>query len=293
MSRPFSMSICALNITIHPHTMRKYVELFKKANEIKAPIRVRGNEYMLLGSLHERHKDSPNWILNGEVFKYLQLDQNDDWYNIAKKNAATEDDLNKIKIPEELKPHFSSFSYVFYPVKHKIVIAVKSLKGKTISPRILLSFFTAFLKRPELLKAFEDINVTLESSHFDMIETFKKYKVKTATIVITRPNPDDNSDLDEIAGEILGRDRLRKLTMKLDGERASGIVLSEDTKTLVKVAASNGSVSAIAKNDNEKPVTISSLNLPVLHSYNIIDKAATIIDSILENAPTLFKKLRS
>lgn len=108
-----------LNIVLHPHSKDKYVSLFSTLVESRLAIRVRGDDSLVLGSFI---KEDGGESYYGEVYKFLNLDASADWFNTQSMAAASKKEVGGVVIPENLKPHFKKYTYVFFPEKHSVVV---------------------------------------------------------------------------------------------------------------------------------------------------------------------------
>src|SRR5436190_367826 len=95
-----------LNIVTHPHSSRKYAELFETAMKFRPrPVKVRGDQYGMVASCFRVRPSDPTSPLEGEMFRFTEIDLGEAWFNVLSANVATEDDLKNIKIPPHLRPN--------------------------------------------------------------------------------------------------------------------------------------------------------------------------------------------
>jgi hypothetical protein len=115
----------AINVTMHPHSANRYVELFETLARLRIPAAVREEYRATIGTARPLHEDDPRRGLTGEIYKYFELDQTSRWCNVVKRQTADDQERSSIQIPEDLKPHFSFFYYVFFPRNHRLVYESK------------------------------------------------------------------------------------------------------------------------------------------------------------------------
>ena len=74
MGREKKIEMGAINITIHPHSPRKYVELFKKVKKLKSIQHIHSDKYGLLTTVmyldKEEGEASP---LTGDLYRFTNI----------------------------------------------------------------------------------------------------------------------------------------------------------------------------------------------------------------------------
>ena len=75
MARTKKLTYGAVNITMHPHSPEKYVELFRMARKNAENINLRGDSYATLSFFYPYKKgQTANEPFEGEVLKYTDID---------------------------------------------------------------------------------------------------------------------------------------------------------------------------------------------------------------------------
>jgi hypothetical protein len=152
--------MCVKYCHARPHSPEKYIELIRTTYKLRRIVSSRGVHGALIGSLYPLDKLNPLNGLTGEIYRFIQLDPNEPWFNVQNNEAAKEDELKEIKIPDHLKPHLARFSFVFFPRGHRFYIELRR-NGKTIGPSTVSAIMKALLSDAKL-EIFGDIEVTVE-----------------------------------------------------------------------------------------------------------------------------------
>lgn len=285
MARKKKIFLSALNITIHPHNSEKYVNLFKDLFKLNEKVKIRGDEVARIGSCWEITKGLPEEGLYGDIYKYLEIEPNDDWYNVQKAEAATEDELKEIKIPQYLKPHFHKFAFVFFPKKHRLIFVTKNEQGKSFSINSLKRFFEVLVENDSILNKYEEVNLSIEQSREQLESILKTYKINSLTITITRPNPDDNEELDEeVLRRLLDEQNVNKAEFTYKAVRGLTIVPNEKTSKYARIANSNGNVLAAGEDIEGNPVKISTEDHPLRSSFKYDSDKSELRQLTISNA---------
>lgn len=263
MARDKKLEYGALNITIHPHTPKKYLQLFMAARRLKPSAKLRGDQFGRIGTIHklERDQAEPGPIV-GEIMKFTNIDVDGEWFNIDSRKTATKDDLSGIKIPEHLKPNLSRFSFIFFPKEH-ILVYEGYYDGKILTASLAEMLFEKTLNHPTLTNKFGKVFVSHipEASIIDRILNLRG--ITSLTLVTKRPNPDSLKTTEKRV-----HDRLRKLNAAQEERTLKSIsgnelLLDDELKLEAKVAAKNGIVELKRYNHDGKKEEFSTKNHPM------------------------------
>lgn len=278
----------AINIAMHnPHSPERYVELFKEMMRLKKIVQVRGLHAIMLGSASALEQGKLENGITGEFYHFVQIDPNEPWFDIVEKDKASDEDLQKIKIPEQLKPHFAKFYFVFFPKAHRLFIQLKDGKN-TISINTIRSALTKLLSDEELEK-FGTIEVTVEPESESIEKIFAIPSIRTLKIELVRPNPDDHHEqelkfLSKLEGQGAG-----KMTVEFKASKGNSLAPDQETKILAKVASSNGAVYASGRNQNGIPVKLSTVDMPMIERIEFNQNTQTPLDALISAGKTALK----
>lgn len=256
-----SFQVSALNVVTHPHSPNGYVDLFKAIMQQKRPVAIRGTQHMMLGELRPLHQKDPESGLFGRIYRFDHIDPDLPWFNVARHKAATEEEMAKIAIPENLVPNFVLFDFVFFPKGHTLYF-VSHMEKYSLSPRSLVKMLEVSLLSEEVFQKFGKVDVTIIPDKQSLQRIFQMHRLAKLFIDVKRPNPDDNESDDEVVFGRLARQGARRIKQEMTAEKGETILPDNETKILAKVAARNGKVSAVGYDQEGIRVEESTANMP-------------------------------
>ncbi|VVM80933.1 hypothetical protein PS682_02330 [Pseudomonas fluorescens] len=282
--RSSAIHIGALNLVLQPHTPLTYVTMLRKMARFKFEAQVHGDNALLLGSCRYLDPSNPLVGVRGEIYKFLKLDSTDAWFNTENMDEATEDEIAEINIPENLKPHFKKFQYIFFPNGHRFYF-VSSKSGQSLSSGLVKRFFETVFSREEFSE-FGTLNVTVQPDPNGLDELFSLQRISILKMEIDRPNPDD---LEDVEAEILERlNRVNARREKIEFMEASNEGLRPDPymRALAAVANDNGFVYAEGKGDDGLKKYLSTKNMPLhetaKYNPNLTSEFDALYDKVVE-----------
>jgi hypothetical protein len=283
-TRTSAIHIGALNIVLQPHTPEKYIELLRLMARHKFDALVRGDDALLLGSCRYLNPANPLEGVTGEIYKFLKLDSTAAWFNTEVMDAATEDEIAEINIPDNLKPHFKKFQYIFFPKGHRFYF-ISAKPKHNLSPGLVKRFFERVFERSELAD-FGALNVTVQPDPSGLNELLSLKRISVLRMEIDRPNPDD---LEEMEAEVLRRlNSLNAKTEKIEFVEASSEGLRPDQflTTLAAVANDNGHVSVEGRDEAGTKKYLSTKNMPLhettKYNPNLTSEFDALYDKVVE-----------
>lgn len=249
MARQKTMYASALNITIHPHSPRKYVKLLKMAHASNVKAKIRGTDWGTIGWIRPLVPDNDKKGLIGEFYRFINIDPFDSWFDEINREVITIDGevVAEPPVPEHLKPHLRKVLFTFYPKMHLLVF-----DSKQISSTSIRNLLHGILNAEELREKFGDVTVNVESSHEGVRQILNIKQKSKIEIYITLPNPDDNSDDEQRVLDRLNSVKARKLSEIYTSHRGETLEPDDDMITLMNVAKSNGRVYARGYDDTGK-----------------------------------------
>lgn len=290
MVRESTLMVGAINIAMHtPHSPARYVELFDKIYSMKKIVEAHGVHGALIGNLYRLQKDSPEDGLIGEFYQFIQLDPNEPWFDLESKDEASEDDIQSIVIPEKLKPHLARFPFVFFPKGHRLYIQLKS-KNRSFGVKTAAKVMEALLV-DQRLEEFGPIEVTVEPDRNSVASIFEIPYIHQLKIELVRPNPDDHQDAERRLLDRLQNQGAKKMVVALSSSRSTTLEPDEETKTLARVAASNGYVYASGHDASDHPVERSTKDSPWVERPVYDSQLQTSNDVLYETAAQMHVQL--
>ncbi|MGR6871160.1 DUF4747 family protein [Pseudomonas sp. HK3] len=270
-----SLTISALNITMHPHSAAKYISLIKKAEQSKTAIRVAGDTYLQLvkGIYNIDAKNIENGIY-GEIAKYTDISKDATWLNLQTESAAEEKDMKAVSIPPNMKPNYGGFTFVFYPKVHQFYFEQKNGSFQ-LSPNYVHTLLKGLFALEHIQEEFNKVDVTVMPYKDKVTEILNIFELKNLKLNITRPNPDDFGDDEDIeVFKLLDAQNIETQIIENRAVKGKSITPSENMKKLARIAANNGFVEGSGKDQQGIPVSDSTKSHP-FKLVSIYDPAKT------------------
>jgi hypothetical protein len=247
----------AINITVHPHSINDYIELFQKASKAGA-IKVRGTTYCELRHVEVDEKEG---LVYAEIYKYTDIDKNAPWYNTKTLKLATDTEVENINIPEDYKPNAGKFSLYLYPKKH-IIFYQSYYKNSNFSSTMAVAFFENLFAKPSLIKHFGIVNVTHIPEKQKVSEIIDYANKESLTLNFSRPNPDSLADVERQLLEQMNHRNVKEYNQQFKAIDEQSLVFDEPLKTMTKIASKNGFASIKVKLPNGAKKIISTKDHP-------------------------------
>lgn len=262
MPREKKIELGAINITMHPHSPERYVDLFKKVKNLKKMQHIRSDKYGMLTSVQyldkKKGKTSP---ITGDLYRFTNIKVDGDWFNIDTYDKAEDDELGEIKIPNNLKPNSSRFSYLFFPEDH-LLFYESYYDSHSLGPSNATKLVESLFNQQEITAKYGKIEVT----HIPCIDALSKAlgmkKLERLQLHISRPNPDDQSKAERKFLRRMNDLKVAEQKQEYKAQSGESIELDEELRTLTNIAARNGEVAAKGKDELSKPVTYSTSKHP-------------------------------
>ncbi|MDW5418882.1 DUF4747 family protein [Iodobacter sp. CM08] len=277
MSRLRSIKIAALNIAMHnPHSQSRYISLFQDASSIQHFVRLGTLHAAMLGPLVYENKDDPTLGFTGEIYRFVAIDPSEPWFNSKTKDAASEDEIKGVNIPEHLLPHLQTIPFLFKPDIHELWFVSKDRKH-TFGPQLAVSFFTKLFTEVCRIKQYPIVEVTALPNIETLNELLTIPKLEKLTIELKRPNADDADSDEERWMKKLQKQKASKMNVEFVASPGESIVPDLETKTLAGVAARNGKVSVIGRTASGKRVEESTESHPLVQTTEVNPQIETVM----------------
>jgi hypothetical protein len=258
MARKRRIILCALNIKLLPHSVEKYIDLFKTILSIEPyppQGKIWGSEYAIFGSLKEFTKDRPEEGVYGVIYRYTSIDMKLPWLLLDKMKQVKYDKKHQ-PVPENIKPNLKEISYAFFPQKHRMVFdATKN------SPGSIKKAIDQMFQYPDIEKRFGRVVIAIESSREGINQIIRLHKKTKLFIELTVPN--DDVIMEETQKRIMKRlmdNKIRKETLEQMSDQPEGIQLDDETRAKIELSKSNGKTIVHGFTEDEKKVIESTEN---------------------------------
>lgn len=289
MAKKRTLRISALNLRVVPHPPNAYQDLLKSAYNLQKAVNVRGHSYMIMESIDTRRIQSDG-IITGEIAKYTEIDEQSDWFNTESLKPAGDNELNRINIPEHLRPNYSSISFAFDINNHIMTFQSYGYNGQC-SPNIFKKYIDRLFYDKRINDLYGQVYSTIIPQKEALNNIFSIYYLKNISIYIQRPNPDDFGDSEN---EVLQRlERLNAASMDYSFEAVSGQSLNPDdeTREFSEIGAKNGYVSGSGKNEDGASVEFSTKEHPVSEPVKYDPDSSTEIGIFKEKSKNIIYKI--
>lgn len=280
-----------LNIKEPKHKTENYINLIFDAHKLEKVIKIRANDYGLLGSCNFINGEKKEEGIHGTILKFFNLDPQTDWLNILKREEATDDERSNIRIPDYLKPNYEKFVFVFKPKSHRLFVLTNNEKGKSMSIGTAQKFFSRLFNSDELMEEYGEIEVIIEQDKEEFIKLMNSYKISHLEIMVSQPNVDHLEGEDDEVRKRLEDQNAKSLIYQLKSKNNETILPNEDTMKLARVATSNGYVKITGKDEEEKTIVKSTIEYPKIESMKIDESKEEFFSKLFEKVQQILISL--
>lgn len=237
MARPSKVEVSAVNIRIPADKTRDYPSLLNELFQLKSGVRVHGNTYVAITFFNTEEG-------NGIISKYSEIDVDGDWFDIEFFDIASDEDIEKISIPENLRPNYSAFYFQLDIDLHVLAFETYS-ESKSLSSRSVQKYFDEILQTKEIRENFGFVEADIIKSYGEVSRILSLPNLNELRLTIKRPNSDDVSgDLAKDIEERLRSQNAEEYEETIKSKDEDGLSPNERTQKLAMIAAENGQVSA-------------------------------------------------
>ncbi len=228
----------ALNIRLHPHADGDYRELIRAAFALKKSVKIRGDRHGIITSLQRIGPELD--LVNGVITTFLELDTEGAWLNTETLEEASDNEVEKIVIPNNLRPNIMAFYFALDIDRHEIVFEHYG-SGKRLTHSSALTFFQRLFNDPRIARRFGDVKVTLVQSRGSLDRIFSIPRITELEVYIERPNADIwDGGFEKNAEDHLEGKHARSMLVRYKAERGDGIRRDDDLDALVRTSLRNG-----------------------------------------------------
>lgn len=192
MAKERTFYVSRINVVIHPHSVVRYVDLWRTAFRSRRAVEIGASFKGLIGSAHPVERNNFAAGIQGEFYKYFDLDPAGDWFNLESAKAAEPEDLVELNIPAKLKPDLTLFNYLFVPARHRLIYESKTADGKSLGPLRMEKLLRQIFAGPTVQERFGTVEVTAIPRKNSLDVLYSIPRLSTITIDIRKPNADDD-----------------------------------------------------------------------------------------------------
>lgn len=284
MANTRTIKISALNVAMHqPHSPQRYEALILDAKKLKMLVRLGSLHCLMLGSLYKPKANEKNGAFTGEIYRFVKLDPSEPWFNTETFEAATENEVGKINIPQHLLPHLQRIEFAFFPHTHELWYVSQDRKDR-LGTTAAVKFFQTLFDQLVQTGRYPDVEVTAIPDKESLDNMFKLHKLDRITIDLKRPNADDAAKEEAHWLRRLEKQGVRRIKTEMVAARGETIKPDAETRALAHVAARNGNVFVIGHDANGVRVEESTAAKPMALSETVDSDLETSLDVLQRTA---------
>jgi hypothetical protein len=295
MARRSRISVGALNIVTHPHSPEIYTKLFLDAFRVgkktNRAIRLRGDQYGMVLSCFPVDEKNPENGIEGEIVRFMEISKDEPWFNVARAEEATKEELGEIQIPHNLRPKMKRLRYFFAPKKHRFVF-INSIKNQSISPQMAKRLVEDFLNQPSIMEKYPSAAVTVEQSREVLEQIFAIPNLRKLKVSLKKPNADDGDLTERAIMKELDEQNIGAVDSEYKAdEKQKGIMPGKRIILLSKLAASNGFVEAEGRDAEGKKIAFNTEDKPLLQEFKERVDKINIVEWLRVKSHEVIEKL--
>ncbi len=89
--------------------MKDYTRLLRGIFQLRTPIRVRGDQFVMISSINSDGEEVP--FIEGTLARFTEIDKDLPWFDVENLNQAQDTVRAQIVIPEGLRPNYKPFTF--------------------------------------------------------------------------------------------------------------------------------------------------------------------------------------
>ncbi len=278
MSKTRRITIAALNIALHaPHKTSDYINLIRDIFKRNLVIRLGSLHGAMIGTIYRSREFGEDIYISGEIYRFIKLDANEPWFNASTREPATDDEIEKINIPQHLLPHLQIIPFIFNASRHRLWYVAKDQKsslGVSTATKLLKEMFEDSTRYLDL----SEVSVTPipESTSVDKI--LHMPGLEYLRIELVRPNPDHGNSGEARWLRRLEQQSITKAKLELFHAKNSIVKPDAETREMAEVAANNGTVYGRGRTADGLPLEDSTTNRPMLQHELVNSDIETTMD---------------
>ena len=172
----------------------------------------------------------------GDIFKFTKINKDDNWFNITTNEFASEDELEKVNIPEHLKPNSSRFSFIFYPKEH-LFFYESFYDGNNLGPSNIIKFLERLFSQKTILDKYGHVDLTIVPEADKLSEALKMKVKERLDLIVKRPNPDDQADAERKVLERMKKRNVAHYEESFRSVAGQSIIIDEELRIMSKISS--------------------------------------------------------
>lgn len=256
MSRPTVARMSAVNITVHPHHDGIYSELIRAVRRRKIIKQVWGHR----SGIFTQVWNSPDPQLpgiHGQITTFVDFDPDQPWFDVETSDAASEEELNRLEVPDNLRPDMRRCDFILDERRHIFSFNCDTSKGG-ITALNMKKFLDKVFGDEFIVERYGRVAVHVVHPERTIDELFELPSIREIFIHATRPNIGDYDDTPFANLNEWMKDQNLSTFEQRQVAEGGDMEPKESVKELAKVADENGFVIVKGKDARNETVTLST-----------------------------------
>lgn len=269
----------AVNITAHPHPEGVYEKLIRHIHRKRIVREVHGNRSGLITQVWNS-TDSELPGVYGVITTFVDFDKEGLWFDLETAEAASEDELNKVEVPDNLRPDMKRCQFILDEKNHIVSFMMDSAKGG-ISAGLMEKFLLRIFSEPSVVSKFGRVSVHVVHPERSVDELFKLPKIREVFIRANRPNVGDyDGNPFKNLKEWMANQNANTFEQKIASDN-SDMQPSEETISLARVADENGYVTVSGRDHFNQAAQLSTKDTaPLVEQDSYNPKTTDVVDAL-------------
>jgi len=277
-----------ISVVAHPHDdPDTYPELFKRLTDStsRPNTKYSNNRSVEFADLE---KVAGADVYTGAIYIYSGIDFDEPWYNKPNKREATNEELDKINIPNELNPEFRKFGFVFVVDSHRLYFRCDDGQGHLIKPNLLNNALARLLTARKVKGDLEEVRADLIADRGQVDAILDMHKLYRLQIDLRLPNGEDDDPIDHY----IDKDSQNRIKVEVfKRARVEALRVTDYVKKLAEIAGEVGGLVTGWGKDEETgaPSKQSTTYKPktnfIKYSPNETDPEQAMLDWVLKGMP--------
>lgn len=211
----------------------------------------------------EAHYHDENELIGffGYFYRFIEINTDDAWFDIDQHKKAEAEDLEQVKIPDNLRPNLIEVPYFFDVEKHYLYV-LTSTTGVSLSASVVQRLLERLSAAPRITNRFETVETQVATEKAAVAELLDWPVLRRVEIMFERPNASDFEDEEEVFRYLEEQNLAREKRTYTKAPEAKSINPGEEMKQLARIAADNGRVAVSGVDPKHQSRTVNSLQFP-------------------------------
>lgn len=258
MARSRKIQVYALNVQANPHPPGIYLNLLERAS--RALARAHGSDF---AKITPPQKTSEGGVFTGRILVWTEIDLKGKWIDLSNDSDLSTELRKSINIPENARPNFRSFDYVFKEPGHRIYVEGRNTLGASLGNSTAQRIFSTLLSPRAVGSLGADVSVTVVPRSGAVGRVLALPGLRVLEIEVHQPNADTTSEraLKRVHGQLdkLHAQKMEQRFVKQSG--AARLTPTAEVRELAEAAALSGNVRGEGRRDGKK-VELSTVKIP-------------------------------